>query len=252
MSFDLAGHVALITGGNGGIGLGMARGLARAGAAIAVWGRNPQKNAAAVAEIVALGATADSFQVDVTQEEQVADAMTATLARFGRVDSCFANAGVGKAASFTEMTIADWNSVVDINLVGAFLSFRESARHMIARGGGGKLIGIASIGSIHGMPRQAQYSASKAGLGALVRSLAVELARYGIQANTILPGWIETDMTEGARAWDKLRETVVQRTPARRWGRPEDFEGIAVYLASRASDFHTGDTLRVDGGYAIF
>ena len=252
MSFNLTGHVALITGGNGGIGLGMARGLARAGAAIAVWGRNADKNAAAVAELAGLGAVAHGFQVDVTDEQQVVAAMQATVARFGRVDSCFANAGVGKAAAFTEMTIADWNSVVDINLVGAFLSFREAARHMIARGGGGKLVGIASIGSIHGMPRQAQYSASKAGLGALVRSLAVELARHGIQANTILPGWIETDMTEGARAWDKLRETVVQRTPARRWGRPEDFEGIAVYLAARASDFHTGDTLRVDGGYAIF
>jgi len=252
MSLNLNGHVALVTGGNGGIGLGMARGLARAGADIAIWGRNVEKNAAAASELAKLGVTAQAFEVDVTDETRVGSAMAATLASFGRVDSCFANAGVGKAAPFVDMTIADWNSVVDINLVGAFLTFREAARHMIARGGGGKLVGIASIGSIHGMPRQAQYSASKAGLGALVRSLAVELARHGIQANTILPGWIETDMTEGARAWDKLRETVVQRTPARRWGRPEDFEGIAVYLASHASDFHTGDTLRVDGGYAIF
>jgi NAD(P)-dependent dehydrogenase (short-subunit alcohol dehydrogenase family) len=252
MSLDLDGHTALVTGGNGGIGLGMARGLAKAGAAVAVWGRNAAKNAASVEELKSLGADADSFAVDVTQEKEVEAAMTATLARFGRVDSCFANAGVGKAAAFTEMTIADWNDVVDINLVGAFLTFREAARHMIARGGGGKLVGIASIGSIHGMPRQAQYSASKAGLCAMIRSLAVELAKHGIQANTILPGWIETDMTEGARSWDKLRETVVHRTPARRWGKPEDFEGIAVYLASRASDFHTGDTIRVDGGYAIF
>ncbi|MFN2376733.1 MAG: SDR family NAD(P)-dependent oxidoreductase [Candidatus Binatia bacterium] len=252
MLFDLRGHVALVTGGNGGIGLGMGKGLAKAGAALAVWGRNPAKNAAAVAELKELGATAESYEVDVTREDQVIAAMEATLKRFGRVDSCFANAGVGVAAPFTEMTIADWNAVVDINLLGAFLTFREATRHMVARGGGGKLIGIASIGSIHGMPRQAQYSASKAGLCALVRSLAVELARHGIQANTILPGWIETDMTEGARAWDKLRETVVQRTPARRWGRPEDFEGVAVYLASPASGFHTGDTLRVDGGYAVF
>lgn len=252
MLFNLEGHVAIITGGNGGIGLGMARGLAKAGATIAVWGRNIHKNAEAVAELSALGATAGGFAVDVTQEEQVASTMRETLERFGRVDSCFANAGVGRAAAFTEMTIEDWNAVVDINLVGAFLTFREAARHMIARGGGGKLIGIASIGSIHGMPRQAQYSASKAGLCALVRSLAVELGRHDIQANTILPGWIETDMTEGARSWDKLRETVVHRTPARRWGRPEDFEGVAVYLASPASAFHTGDTLRVDGGYAVF
>jgi NAD(P)-dependent dehydrogenase (short-subunit alcohol dehydrogenase family) len=252
MSLDLHGHTALVTGGNGGIGLGMARGLAKAGASLAVWGRNAAKNTAAVAELRSLGVEAEAFAVDVTQEKEVADAMAATLARFGRVDSCFANAGVGHAAAFTDMTLADWNGVVDINLVGAFLTFREAARHMVARGGGGKLVGIASIGSIHGMPRQAQYSASKAGLCAMIRSLAVELAKHGIQANTILPGWIETDMTEGARSWDKLRETVVQRTPARRWGKPEDFEGIAVYLASRASDFHTGDTIRVDGGYAIF
>ena len=252
MLFNLEGHVAIVTGGNGGIGLGMARGLAKAGATIAVWGRNIHKNAEAVAELSALGATAGGFAVDVTQEEQVVSTMRETLERFGRVDSCFANAGVGRAAAFTEMTIEDWNAVMDINLVGAFLTFREAARHMIARGGGGKLIGIASIGSIHGMPRQAQYSASKAGLCALVRSLAVELGRHDIQANTILPGWIETDMTEAARSWDKLRETVIQRTPARRWGRPEDFEGVAVYLASRASAFHTGDTLRVDGGYAVF
>lgn len=252
MSLDLSNHVSVITGGNGGIGLGMARGLARAGATIAVWGRNPAKNAAAVAELAEIGAEADCFAVDVSREDQVEAAMKATLERFGRVDSCFANAGVGRAAPFAEMTLDDWSSVVDVNLVGPFLTFRAAARHMIERGGGGKLVGIASIGSIHGMPRQAQYSASKAGLCALVRSLAVELARHGIQANTILPGWIETDMTEGARSWDKLRETVVQRTPARRWGKPSDFEGLAVYLASPASDFHTGDTLRVDGGYAVF
>ena len=252
MSLNLDGHVSLVTGGNGGIGLGMARGLAKAGAAVAVWGRNPVKNADAVRELEGIGGKAAAFEVDVTNEEAVAAAMAATLARFGRVDSCFANAGVGVAKAFPEMTVSDWHAVTDINLVGAFLTFREAARHMIARGGGGKLIGIASIGSIHGMPRQAQYSASKAGLCAMVRSLAVELARHGIPANSILPGWIETDMTEAARSWDKLRDTVVARTPARRWGRPEDFEGIAVYLASRASDFHTGDTIRVDGGYAVF
>ncbi|HXC49629.1 MAG TPA: SDR family oxidoreductase [Candidatus Limnocylindrales bacterium] len=252
MSLDLRGHVALVTGGNGGIGLGMASGLAKAGAAIAIWGRNSVKNDEAKAALERLGAKARAYVVDVTSEEQVAEAMKRAVGDLGRVDSCFANAGVGKAAAFPEMTLADWNAVVDINLVGAFLTFREASRHMIERGGGGKLVGIASIGSIHGMPRQAQYSASKAGLTAMVRSLAVELARHGIQANTILPGWIETDMTEGARSWDKLRETVVHRTPARRWGTPADFEGIAVYLASRASDFHTGDTIRIDGGYAVF
>ncbi|HYC01141.1 MAG TPA: SDR family oxidoreductase [Candidatus Limnocylindrales bacterium] len=252
MLFNLRGHVAVVTGGNGGIGLGMARGLAKAGASIAVWGRNLEKNARAVADLDALGAPAAAFPVDVADEAQVVRAMKETLERFGRVDSCFANAGVGRAVAFTDMTVSDWDSVTGINLTGAFLTFREAIRHMRARGGGGKLIAVASIGSLHGMPRQAHYSASKAGICALVRSLAVECARDGIQANAILPGWIETDMTETARAWEKLSETVVHRTPARRWGRPEDFEGIAVYLASHASDFHTGDTLRVDGGYAIF
>lgn len=252
MLFNLEGHVALITGGNGGIGLGMARGLAKAGASIAVWGRNTAKNAAAVAELRELGRDAHAFGCDVASERDVARTMQETLARFGRVDSCFANAGVGRQAAFAEMSLEDWTAVVDVNLVGAFLTFREAVRHMKARGGGGKLIAVASVGSMHGMPRQAQYSASKAGVCALVRSLAVECARDGIQANTIIPGWIETEMTEAARAWDKLRDTVVQRTPARRWGRPQDFEGIAVYLASKASDFHTGDTLCVDGGYSVF
>lgn len=252
MLFDLGGHVAVVTGGNGGIGLGMARGLAKAGATIAVWGRNAAKNDAAVRELTAFGAKAYGFVADVSREQDVVAAMDATLARCGRVDSCFANAGVGLAKSFTETSVEDWHAVTDVNLVGAFLTFREAARHMIARGGGGKLVGIASIGSVHGMPRQAQYSASKAGLCAMIRTLAVELARHRIQANAILPGWIETDMTVAARSWDKLRETVTSRTPARRWGTPEDFEGIAVYLASKASDFHTGDTIRVDGGYAVF
>jgi len=252
MIFNLKGHVAVITGGNGGIGLGMGRGLAKAGASIAVWGRNTGKNAAAVAELRELGSDAEAFVCDVAQESDVVRAMRETLARFGRVDSCFANAGVGRMVAFADMTIEDWNAVVDVNLLGTFLTFREAVRHMKARGGGGKLIAIASVGSIHGMPRQAQYSASKGGVCSLVRSLAVECGKDGIQANTVIPGWIETEMTEAARSWAKLSETVVHRTPARRWGTPQDFEGVAVYLASRASDFHTGDTLRVDGGYAIF
>jgi NAD(P)-dependent dehydrogenase (short-subunit alcohol dehydrogenase family) len=250
--FDLTGHVSVVTGGNGGIGLGMARGLARAGASIAVWGRNETKNATAVEELRSLGVDAESIVCDVAEEAQVVTATARTLERFGRIDSCFANAGVGIGKSYLEMSIEDWNAVVDVNLVGVFLTFREVVRHMVDRGGGGKLVAIASIGSIHGMPRQAQYSASKAGVCALVRSLAVEFGRHDIQANAIVPGWIETDMTEGARAWDKLRETVISRTPARRWGRPEDFAGLAVYLASPASNFHTGDTLRVDGGYVVF
>ena len=250
--FDLKGHVALITGGNSGIGLGMARGIAKAGGALALWGRNPQKNAAAVAELRALGADAEAFACDVAREAEIVSAMQATLARFGRVDSCFANAGMGVPRAFTEMTLADWNAVLDVNLTGVFLVFREAARHMIARGGGGKLVATSSIGALHGMPRQPNYAATKAGVIAMVRSLAVELGKHDIQANALLPGWIETDMTAPAMAWKKLHDTIVSRTPAGRWGKPDEFEAVAVYLAARESRFHNGDVLRIDGGYAIF
>ncbi len=250
--FDLKGHVALVTGGNSGIGLGMARGIAKAGGAVAIWGRNPEKNAAAEQELRALGADAEAFACDVGREDEITRAMAATLARFGRVDSCFANAGMGAAKPFVEMTLADWNRVLDVNLTGVFLCFREAVRHMIARGGGGKLVVTSSIGALHGMPRQPNYAASKAGVIALVRSLAVELGKHDIQANALLPGWIETDMTAPAIAWKKLHDTIVSRTPAGRWGKPEEFEAVAVYLASKESRFHNGDVLRLDGGYAIF
>jgi NAD(P)-dependent dehydrogenase (short-subunit alcohol dehydrogenase family) len=242
----------MVTGGNRGIGLAIARGLARAGANVAIWGRDRTRNDEAVAELRAMGADVAAFDCDVADEEQVVEQTKATVAHFGRIDSCFANAGFGRVKPFLEMTAADWNSVIQVNLTGAFFTFREAARHMVERGGGGKLIGTASVGSIHGMPRQEHYSASKAGLCALVRGLAVELARHDIQANAILPGWIETEMTAGAKKWKALDEAIIHRTPAKRWGRPDDFEGVAVYLASAASRFHTGDVLRVDGGYAVF
>jgi NAD(P)-dependent dehydrogenase (short-subunit alcohol dehydrogenase family) len=159
---------------------------------------------------------------------------------------------MGAPRPFTEMTLADWNAVLDVNLTGVFLTFREAVKHIIARGGGGKLVVTSSIGALHGMPRQPNYAASKAGVIAMVRSLAVELGKHDIQANAILPGWIETDMTAPAMSWKKLHDTIVSRTPAGRWGKPEEFEAVAVYLAARESRFHNGDVLRVDGGYCIF
>lgn len=250
--FDLKGHVSVITGGNGGIGLGMARGLAKSGARIAIWGRNRDKNSQAESELKSLGAEAKAFECDVSKEVQIIKAMTDTLAHFGRVDSCFANAGTGIVKPVTETTMEDWNKVLDVNLTGVFMTFREAAKHMIARGGGGKLVATSSIGSIHGMPRNSSYSATKAGVIAIVRSLAVELGRYNIQANAIIPGWIVTDMTVEARAFEKLNQTIIQRTPAHRWGEPRDFEGLAVYLASHESDFQTGTAMALDGGYTIF
>ena len=250
--FSLDGHVALVTGGNGGIGLGLARGLAKAGATVAIWGRNPEKNAAALAELRELGAECDAFRCDVSEERPIIDGAKATVERFGRIDSCFANAGFGHPKPFLEMSLKDWNLVMATNLQGVFLTFREAAKHMVERGGGGKLVAIGSIGADFGMPRQANYAATKGGLVALVQSLAVELGRHDIQANVIQPGWIETDATKPAMAFKKLHDTIVHRTPAHRWGEPADLEGVAVYLASRASRFHTGDVLTVDGGYCVF
>ena len=252
-SFDLNGHVALVTGGNSGIGLGMARGLAAAGADVAIWGTNEERNRAAAAELAGLGGRVAAFRCDVGDEAQVEAAFAATLAELGRVDSCFANAGVGGSApSFVEMTLDEWRRVVRVNLEGAFLTFRAAARHMVERGGGGSLVGTASLAALSGQPRGQHYAATKGGLISMIKALAVELARYGVRANAILPGWIDTPMTEGALAWDRMRERVLVRVPARRWGEPPDFAGVAVYLASPASAYHSGDTLLIDGGYSVF
>jgi NAD(P)-dependent dehydrogenase (short-subunit alcohol dehydrogenase family) len=253
--FDLSGKVVVVTGGNGGIGLGLAKGVAKAGADVCIWGRNESKNEAAVAELRELGGRVEACRCDVADEAQVVSSVGETLKRLGRIDGCFGNAGYGRGDRFVDMTLEHWNEILTVNLNGVMLTFREVAKHMIERGGGGKLVAIGSIGEISGMPAQAHYSASKAGLGALVRSLAVELGRYDIQVNTIQPGWIMTAPMEAAVAMPKgkaLEEAVLHRTPAKRWGTPEDLEGIAVYLASDASGFHTGDTLRLDGGYAVF
>lgn len=250
--FDLSGRVAVVTGGNGGIGLGIARGLAKAGAAIAIWARDAAKNEAAVKELEGLGVRALALPCDVGDEAQVTGAVEKTVAALGRIDIGVANAGFGHVAGLFETTLEDWRMVTRVNLDGVFLTFREIARHCVARGGGGKLIAISSIGEIFGMPKQPAYSACKSGLGALVRSLAVELARHDIQVNAVQPGWIETEPLKPAMQWKVFFDTIVHRTPARRFGNPDDLAGACVYLASDAARFHTGDTLRVDGGYSVF
>jgi NAD(P)-dependent dehydrogenase (short-subunit alcohol dehydrogenase family) len=250
--FDLTGHVALVTGGNGGIGLGMARGLAGAGAAVAVWGTNPGKSAAAADELRALGAEAESFRCDVSDEEQVQDAMAATLERFGKVDSCFANAGIGGGGRFTDMTLEEWRRVQRVNSEGAFLTLQAAARHLVERGEGGSLVGVSSVSAIDGAPLTPSYAHSKGGLIAMIRGLAVGMARHGIRANAILPGWIDTDMTAAGLETEGFRTKILPRIPHRRWGTPDDFAAVAVYLASPASGYHTGDTLVVDGGYTVF
>lgn len=250
--FDLSGNVSLITGGNGGIGLGMAEALAAAGSDVAIWGRNAAKNAAAVEKLATHDGEIDAFVVDVADEEQVEDAFAATVERFGKVDACFANAGVASWGSrFADVGADELRAITGVNVDGVFLTFRAAVRHLMERGEPGSLVATSSLASVLGVPRGAPYAASKAAVSALVRSIAVEYGRFGIRANAILPGWIETDMTAGLMTDDRFQESQLRRTSLRRWGRPDDFGGIAVYLASDASRFHTGDTLVIDGGYLV-
>ncbi len=249
---DLHGRVVVVTGGNGGIGLGMATGVARAGADVCIWGRDAAKNEAAATELAALGVAVDAVQVDVADEAEVDAAMGATLARFGRVDALFANAGVGGGAPFVEQTLDAWRHVMSINLDGAFLCFRAAARHMVDRGEGGSLVGVSSTSAVHGAPANQAYSCSKTAMLALVRGLAVELARHGVRCNSIMPGWVETDLTAPLLGWERFMANTTARTPVRRWGRPDDFAAAAAFLADPTLTFHTGDCLVVDGGYTVF
>ena len=250
--FDLTGRVAVITGGNGGIGLGMGRALGAHGAALAVWGRNPGKNAAAVAELRDGGVDAEAFEADVADEEQITAGFDATLARFGHVDVMIANAGMSIPGPIHTLSLDDWRSVFAVNLDAAFLCFRAAAAHMIERGEGGSLIAVSSTSAIHGAPANEAYSASKTALLGLVRGLAIELARHGIRANSLMPGWTETDLTAPLRSWDKFMASTIARTPVRRWGTPDDMGAAAVFLADPTLTFHTGDCIVVDGGYTIF
>ncbi len=253
-AFDLTGRTALITGGNGGIGLGMAEGLAMAGANIAIWGSNASKNEAAVAALEPHGTTVAAFSCDVGDEDAVTHSFAQTLERFGRVDGCFANAGIGGRGtpSFNEMSLEEWRRVMRINLDGVFLTMRAAARHMTERGGGGVLVATSSMAAVMGAARNEHYGASKGALLAMVHALAVEYARHGIRAHSILPGWVETDMTADAFASERFAANVKPRIPMRRWGKPADFGGIAVYLMSDASSWHTGGDLLIDGGYTLF
>jgi NAD(P)-dependent dehydrogenase (short-subunit alcohol dehydrogenase family) len=255
--FDLTGKVALVTGGNGGIGLGFAEAVARAGASVCIWGTNPDKNAAALAQLRAHGGAAEAMACDVTDSAAVDAAMAATVERFGRVDACFANAGVSAGLkSMFEIDDAEWRRVLSVNLDGAFYTLRAAARHMVARAEvgdpGGRLIGTASLAALSGAARNEHYAATKGALVSMLRAMAVEFARWGVTANAVLPGWIETEMTSPSFNWDKFRDAVLPRVPMRRWGTPEDFGGIAVYLTSDASAYHTADSLLIDGGYWVF
>lgn len=247
---DLSGRVALVTGGNSGIGLGMARGLARAGAALAIAGRNAAKNAAAAAELQALGAQVLALEADVTREDDCAAIVQAALARFGRLDILVNNAGTNIRKPPQDYSLDEWRMLMDTNLTSAFLC-SKAAYPAFKAAGGGKIINTGSMTSIFGAGFAAPYSTSKGGIVQLSKSLASAWAQDNIQVNAVLPGWIDTDLTRQARKdLPGLHERVLARTPAARWGEPADFEGIAVFLSSRASDFVSGTAIPVDGGYS--
>lgn len=247
---SLHGRVALVTGGNSGIGLGMCRGLARAGAALAIAGRNAAKNEAAARELQALGAQVLALQADVTREADCAAIVQATCERHGRLDILINNAGTNIRKAPQDYTLEEWTSVMDTNLTSAFLCSRAAYAALVAAGGG-KIINTGSMTSLFGASFAAPYSASKGGIVQLSKALATAWAKDNIQVNAILPGWIDTDLTRQARKdVAGLHERVLARTPAARWGVPADFEGIAVFLASRASDFISGAAIPVDGGYS--
>ena len=255
--FDLSEKVALITGGNGGIGLGMAEGLAECGANIAIWGRNKEKNEESKNLLSKYSIEVNTYEVDVSQEKEVINNVKSVLNDFGRIDSVFANAGMNVfGGSFEEMDTDAYRKVLSVNLDGVFFTLRETTKHMVERAKdgdiGGSVVGVASLAGIEGAAKTQPYSASKGGIISMIKGIAVEHARYGIRANTILPGWIATDMTTINQNNQKFTDKVISRVPMRRWGEPKDFCGIAAYLTSDASAYHSGDMFIVDGGYAIF
>ena len=255
--FDLTGKVALITGGNSGIGLGMAEGLAQAGASVIIWGGNEERLASAKATLAAHGAPVAVEKVDVGDEAAVVAGVKKALADFGRLDFVAANAGIGgNGAAFSDLKTEDWRKVTQVDLDAVFWTFREACAHMKERAKagdpGGSLVATSSTSAIHGAPRNQAYATSKTGLLGMVRGIAVEHAKFGIRANSILPGWIRSNMTQRLQEWDTFNEKAIGRVPMGRWGDKEDFAGIAVYLASDASRFHTGDSIVIDGGYTIF
>jgi 2-deoxy-D-gluconate 3-dehydrogenase len=248
--FDLTGRVAIVTGGNGGIGLGMARGLASAGASVVVAARRHDRNEAAVDELTQLGAEAIAVWLDVRDESSVAALMQRTIERFGRLDVLVNNAGTNIRRQPQDMTLDEWNTVLETNLTSAFLCSRDAYPNLKAAGGG-KIINIGSMMSIFGTPFAPAYAASKGGIVQLTKSLATAWAEDHIQVNAILPGWIDTELTRsGRQELPEFYNRVLGRIPDGRWGEEQDMAGIAVFLASSASDYITGAAIPVDGGYA--
>jgi 2-dehydro-3-deoxy-D-gluconate 5-dehydrogenase len=249
--FSLQNRVAFVTGGNGGIGLGMAKGLAAAGATVVIAGRNKQKAQSALVELRSVGAQAEFIELDALEEASCRQVVQRAVDRFGRLDILVNNAGTTVRKQPEALTAQEWHLVMDTNLTSAFLCSQAAYPHMV-RAGGGKIINIGSMMSVFASSYATPYAASKGGIVQLAKSLAVAWAKDNIQVNAILPGWIDTDLTRKAREQVQgLNERVLARTPAQRWGMPDDFAGIAVFLAAPASNFITGTAIPVDGGYSV-
>jgi NAD(P)-dependent dehydrogenase (short-subunit alcohol dehydrogenase family) len=255
--FDLSGKVALVTGGNGGIGLGFAMGIAKQGGSVAIWARSEEKNAAAKAQLQSAGAAqVETYQVDVASEDQIIGGYDRLLADFGRIDCVFANSGgAPRFNSVFDMPTDEWHKFLDVALHGAFFTLREGARHMVARAEagepGGSLVACGSLSLFQGLPGKQNYAASKAGVAAIIRCMAVEFGKYNIRANVVAPGLIMTPMMGGETNEKALADMMGPRVPLQRVGYPEDFEGIGAYLCSDASSFLTGETITIDGGYMV-
>jgi len=255
--FDLSNKTALITGGNSGIGLGFARGIAKQGGNVCIWGRNKEKIQQSLAELEVYGTQVHAMAVDVTEEDAVVNAFAETLEIFGRVDACFANAGAGGArGNFDQLDTDKWRRVLAVNLDGLFFTLRTAAKHMKERAEagdpGGRLVGTSSLGAVMGMAKAQAYAGTKGAVISIMQGLAIEYARYRVTANSILPGHIETPMTSNTYQNEKFIKAIMPRIPARRWGTSEDFEAIAAYLTSDASQYHTGDKFVIDGGFRMF
>ena len=249
--FDLKERVAIVTGGNGGIGLGMARGLARAGATVVIVGRNPDKLRTASEDLQALGACVIAKSADVSNEREVQELVQEAASETGRIDILVNNAGTNIRKRPEDLAASEWRQVIDTNLTSAFLCAKACYPHMKAAGGG-KIMNNGSMMSLFGTPWAPAYAASKGGMVQLTRALATAWAEDNIQVNCFLPGWIDTELTQNARReLDGLHDRVLARTPAGRWGDIEDFEGLAIFLASAASNFVTGAAIPVDGGFSV-